>query len=342
MYYSGIDLHKKTCFITTIDERGAIVKQDGLPNDEALILHYFFSLGTSHKAVVECTANWYWISDLLTDHGIELVLGHAKYLKAISYAKVKTDKVDSFTLAKLLRMELIPLAHQIDRENRGLRDLMRARLRLVSKRVSCINSIHRILEKFNLSVPEETSLGSLVMLDRLSELPLSADYQLQVRCLRDQISLFEGQIKGLEKSLQPVLVPNPDIQRLLGIPGIGKISAFTIYLEIDGIERFEEEKKFFSYCRLVPGADNSSGRHKHKSGSKDGNRYLKIAFMDATVKAIRFYQPIGQFYRGKARRKHPAIARTLVAKELAKIVYYVLKEKAQFRSFKGVLISKKR
>jgi hypothetical protein len=33
---------------------------------------------------------------------VDLKLAHAKYLKAISYAKVKTDKVDSETLAQLL------------------------------------------------------------------------------------------------------------------------------------------------------------------------------------------------------------------------------------------------
>ena len=36
----------------------------------------------------------------------------AKYVKAIAYAKVKTDKVDSHTLAQLLRMNFIPVSVQ--------------------------------------------------------------------------------------------------------------------------------------------------------------------------------------------------------------------------------------
>ncbi len=63
----------------------------------------------------------------------------------------------------------------------------------------------------------------------------------------------------LERALHPHLIPNDDIQRLLWIPGIGKINAFTIYTEIDGITRFPSAKQFLSYCRLVPGADNSAG-----------------------------------------------------------------------------------
>jgi transposase len=128
MYYSGIDLHKDMCVITTLDESGTIIKQSKVPNNDHAILNYFFSLGRDHKAVVESTSNWYWLSDLLKNHGIEVVLAHAKYLKAISYAKVKTDRIDSETLAQLLRMNLIPPAHQISSDKRGMRDMMRARL----------------------------------------------------------------------------------------------------------------------------------------------------------------------------------------------------------------------
>ena len=64
---------------------------------------------------------WYWLRDLLVSKGIDLRLGHAKYLKAISYAKVKTDAVDAATLAQLLRVPLIPEAHMISDANREVR-----------------------------------------------------------------------------------------------------------------------------------------------------------------------------------------------------------------------------
>ena len=141
MFYSGIDLHRDNCFLTTVDSNGTLVKQERLPNVPESILAYFHSLDGPHIAVVECTAGWYWLNDLLEANGIELILAHAKYLKAISYAKVKTDKVDSLTLATLLRLDSIPRAHKIKRGLRDLRDLMRQRLHLVHKRTSCCVSI---------------------------------------------------------------------------------------------------------------------------------------------------------------------------------------------------------
>ncbi len=83
MYYSGIDLHKDMCFITTIDESGYdCSKQSKVPNDDHAILNYFFSLGKDHRAVVESTSNWYWLSDLLKDHGIESYSGPCQIFKS--------------------------------------------------------------------------------------------------------------------------------------------------------------------------------------------------------------------------------------------------------------------
>lgn len=131
MLYSGIDLHKRFSFITTVDEQGKVLSQGKIRNDQLAILKYFGSFNQPHKAVVECTGNWYWIADLLNDHGFPCIVAHAKYLKAISYAKVKTDKVDSLTLAQLLRMDYIPASYQVPSHLRPLRDLMRQQLRFV-------------------------------------------------------------------------------------------------------------------------------------------------------------------------------------------------------------------
>lgn len=107
-------------------------------------------------------------------------------------------------------------------EQRGPRDLMRTRLRLVEKCVSAQNSIDRLLEKFN--VPSVAALADLS--------------QLQAACHQAQIQLLDEQITSLERALHPPLIPNADVQRLLWIPGLGTVTAFTVYTEIDGIARF--------------------------------------------------------------------------------------------------------
>jgi transposase len=198
---------------------------------------------------------------------------------------------------------------------------MRIRLRLVQQRSDTLRRLKSIQAKFNGSVPDP--------------------YRFQRTVLEHTRDTFSGQILALEKSLHPVLIPNDDVQRLLDVPGIGKLTAFTVYLEIDGIERFLSDKHFVSYCRLVPAADNSN-RTVHHHSSKDGNKYLKIAFSDAAVHAIQYYPEYKRFFQKRANRSGEAIARACVAKELAKIVYYVLKNKTEYKGLKGQPISRQK
>ena len=78
------------------------------------------------------------------------------------------------------------------------------------------------------------------------------------------------------------------------------------------------------------GARNSAGHSRHRSGSKAGNRYLKLAFSHAAIRAIQYYPEIRTFFKTKARKKPIRIARTLVALELARIVYEVLTKQEAF------------
>jgi transposase len=262
---------------------------------------------------------WYWLNDLLTSINIPMVLAHAKYVKAIAYAKVKTDKVDSHTLAQLLRMDYIPVAHKISNEKRTLRDALRARLKIVQRHTSITNSMQILLAKYNYDSPTE-----------LTGVP-----EFQYQQLSEVEELLNEQMLDLEKQLYPFLIPNDDIQRLLWIPGIGKMNAFTILLEVDYINRFPDVKNFFSYCRLVPSARNSGGKSKQRS-SKDGNKYLKVAFSDAAIHAVQYYPVIRKYHNSLLRKKNKNIAKTIIAKEIAEIVYHVLKNKSNFNNtFRG-------
>jgi len=324
MLHSGIDLHKRDLTVTTVDAAGQPVKTARLRTTRAAVAGYFAELGPDQRAVVESTSTWYWLADLLRAEGVALTLGHSKYIKAISYAKVKTDAVDAATLAQLLRSDLIPEAHMVSPELREPRDLLRQRLVLVAKRTRCKNAVAGLLAQYNAEAP--------------AALPPLPRFQCELHA--EQRALLTAQVKRLEQLLQPTLVPDADVQRLLWIPGVGRIGAFTLHLEIDGIARFGDVRAFFSYCRLVPGAKNSGGRTRHKR-TKDGNRYLKLAFSHAAVRAIQYYPEIRAWYAAKCRAKGPMIARALVAKEIARIVYHVLHKHEPFNgTFKGTVLSR--
>ncbi|MGQ0642452.1 MAG: transposase [Gemmatimonadaceae bacterium] len=120
----------------------------------------------------------------------------------------------------------------------------------------------------------------------LPELP-----RFQAAMHTEQGTQLSAQIRRLEHMLRDRVLSTPNAQRLVWVPGIGKLVAYTLLLEIDDIHRLPSVRYFHSYCRLVPGAQDSGGRTRHKS-SRDGNRYLKIALHHAAVRAAQYFPEI--------------------------------------------------
>lgn len=341
MLYSGVDLHRRLVVICTVDESGIVRARKSMKTRPELITDYFRQWPDEHRAAVECTTGWYWFCDLLRSLGVSVILAHAKYLKAISYAKVKTDAVDALTLAQLLRMGYIPEAHQLPPEYRAMRDLLRQRMVMEHKRTNIIQRVHSILAQFNITTlpvsPYQTGFA-----DFLAECAIPKEYQMTLSMYHQQcVQATEHRIQ-LEKYFKAKLRPTPAVQLLMSIPGIGDITGAIVAMETGDIHRFADAKHYCSYCRLVPGARDSGGKQSHRSGSKDGNQYLKYAFTEAAIKAMMFYPEIKHFATRLERRSTKAIARTVVAKELAKISHYVLARQQEFKTFKGIKIDKLR
>jgi hypothetical protein len=72
----------------------------------------------------ECMHCWYWVSDFKVNCevredtlgccenlGVDFILGHALYMKAIHGGKAKNDRIDSYKIAKLIRGGNFPLAY---------------------------------------------------------------------------------------------------------------------------------------------------------------------------------------------------------------------------------------
>ena len=72
MLYSGIDLHKRSLVIHTLDADGPTTREAQLTSDRAAVVAYFATLNGAHRAVVECVQSWYWLRDLLAPSGVDL------------------------------------------------------------------------------------------------------------------------------------------------------------------------------------------------------------------------------------------------------------------------------
>ena len=95
--------------------------------------------------VVESTFNWYWLVDLLVENGFKVHLANPAGIQKYKGLKYSDDKFDSFWLAHMLRLGILPEGYIYPRTQRPVRDLLRKRMHLVNLRSSLITSLQSIM-----------------------------------------------------------------------------------------------------------------------------------------------------------------------------------------------------
>ena len=330
MYYTGIDLHKKTSYITTIDENGKIVSKGNFKNIESEILGHFESLTEDTQIVIESMASWYWLYDLLTNHGLSVVISNPKKTKAIASAKIKNDKVDSHMLAQLLRADLISTVHVSSLETRELKELLRHRTRLVRDATRMKNRIHMLLMKNNQSVPV-TDLFGTKGLENLRDVELPYYHQEQLRVYLSLYEELKARIDPLTKTIYRMAKENPTAQLLMTIPGIGKLIAMYIIAEVEDISRFPSYRNLSSYAGIVPSIDASGGKEKRGRMTKQGSPYLRTALIEAAhiIPSMR-KSKLNLFFRRRIVRAGYQKAIVATAHKILQYVYFVWKNQEPY------------
>lgn len=331
MYYTGIDLHKKTSYITTVDDKGNIVNKANLHNVEERILDYFINLKTETKIVIESMGSWYWLYDLLTGNGFDVVISNPAKTKAISSAKIKNDKVDSRMLAHLLRSELIPTVYVSHLETRKLKELLRQRDRLVRDRTRMKNRVQSVLRKNNNQFSFSDLFGTNG-LKYLQQLSLPDYYRKEVDIYLTLYEKLQDQIKPLTKAVTQMAKDNPIARLLMTIPGIGPIVAMVIVAEIEDISRFPSYRNLASYSGLVPSLNASGDKEKTGRITKQGSPYLRTALVEAAHAIPRIKKSkLNLFFRRRIVKSGYRKAIVATAHKILQIVYFVMKNQTPYR-----------
>ena len=330
MYYTGIDLHKKTSFLTTIDQDGRIVKRTNLPNDESQILDFFADLSDRSKVVIESTSNWYWLYDLLKDNGFDVVISNPVKTKAIASAKIKNDKLDSHMLAQLLRADLLATVYASSKEIRQLKELLRHRSKLVRDTVRMKNRIHNILAKNNLKVPVSDLFGHSG-LQFLSQAQLPAYHRRQVQTYLALYQSLKAQVSLLTQEVHLQAKNNAMAKLLMTIPGVGPITAMFMVAEIEDISRFASYRHLASYAGLVPCLDASADKQRIGHITKQGSAYLRTALVEAAQASARTNSRLNIYFRRRIVRSGYRKAIVATAHKIIKYAYFILRDQQPYR-----------
>jgi transposase len=331
----GIDLHARQMYVCLMDQQGNKLVHTNIRNND---FDYFLKLIAPYRhdltVCCECMFGWYWLADACQAAGLQFVLAHALYLKAIHGGKNKNDRIDSEKLAHLLRTNLVPPAYVYPAALRPLRALWRQRLCYVWRRAELLARIASHQLAHNRSPIKNTRRTRDPWAEQLLAQEPDPLRQLALQNDLTLIAHYDTQIRALEEKLHGLTQTQcaPQYALLQSVPGIGEHLGRTILYEIGDIERFPTVKDFLSYCRLVKGTVASAGKIKGLRGAKLGNPYLRWAFGEAAVIAKRDHATIGPLAQRLEARMggNKFKANTVLAIKLARAAYFMLKNKTVF------------
>ena len=317
--YGAIDLHSTNNVTVVIDEQDRVVYQKRLPNDLALILKELSVYQSELQGiVVESTYNWYWLVDGLMEQGYRVHLANTAAIQQYEGLKYTDDHSDARWLAHLLRLGVLPEGYIYPRADRPVRDLLRKRSQMVRQRTTNLLSIQNLLTRNTGSSLNAKRVKGLDV-QQVDELLTNPDLALAVKANLSVMLSADEQVELLEQSVTQRVKLRPQFCFLKTVPGIGEILALTIMLETGDIGRFPSVGNYASYCRCVGSQKISNGKKKGQGNTKNGNKYLAWAFVEAAHFAVRFNSKIKSFDQRKKAKTKGVVAIKAVAHKLCSV-----------------------
>src|SRR5215831_397491 len=330
-FYAGVDLHARALFLVILDGDGQVRFARNLPANPDAFLRALAHFREGLLVACECMHCWYWLADTCRAQHIAFVLGHAYSMKAVHGYKTKCDRKDAEAIARLLKGGNFPPAYAYPKERRGLRDLLRCRLRLVRQRAELYGHVHTARRQANLppisgDVKYKSKRAGCTadIADPFVRRRVETHLSL-IEPLDTAIRRLEAEIEDAARGIFPV-----ELAVLQSTPGVGQVLSLTILLEMDTVDRFDTRQQFCSYARLCGAVQESDNKRVGHGNAKAGNAWLKWAFSEAAVLSAQKDERIGALLSRLASKLGKAKALSALAHKLGRAFYRMLHTKEVF------------
>jgi len=318
----GLDVHKNSVYATVMSYGGEIVEKRKLSNDDVVS---YLDRYPIDKVAMESSTSIVPIYRALRTKGYTILVSHPKKIRLIAESRIKTDRVDSWALTELARLDALPLSYVPPDNIAALREKVRRRAYLVRMRSKLKVKIRAQLTINGIQPPPEHGLFTSKGVEWLHSLQLDP-----IESYLPIIQSLDVQIRKLSKELQALAPEDNDVKLLMTIPGVGYYSALLVKSEIGDISRFSDGEKLCSYAGLVPSVSSSGTHTRHGSITKEGSRWLRWIMVECVHTHIKYDTSITRSYHAIAERKGKPVAKVAAARRLLMCCDSVLRNRRPY------------
>jgi transposase len=245
----------------------------------------------------------------------QAVVANAYQVKLIAAARVKTDKHDAWSLARLLVADLIPEVWVPPVHVRELRALISHRRRLIQIRTRARNRLHCLTHRHN---PPKGSLFAPKHRDWWLSQDLSPTESLRLRQDLETLEHVDAQLEVVDDELNWLTTVEPWARfypHLVQSPGLGSVVTMTTLAAIADIARFPSAKHLVGYAGLGASIHDSGKTHRTGRITKQGRRDLRWVLVQAAWVAVNTHPYWKAQYERLCRRKPKSKAIVAIARK---------------------------
>jgi transposase len=325
----GLDVHRSFAQIAIL-ESGVVKDHGRFAMDRSAVLAFANALSKDDEVVLEATGNTAAIVRLLTPFVRRVAIANPLQVRAIAWAKVKTDKIDAAVLARLHAAGFLPEVwmptEQVELQRRSIAE----RAQLVSQMTRLKNRVQSVLHA-NL-IPRETgNLFSKKGRMRLEQLAIPADQKRLVARHLAELDRLGAELAVVDKDLAQRALDDPDVKRLMTIGGVNSIVAASVLAAVGDIKRFSSPEKLVSYLGLNPSV-HQSGDHPafHGHITRQGRGHARAMLVEAAWSLAPAPGPLRAFFQRISAKRGKQVAAVATARKLAVLVWHLLTKKEDY------------
>jgi len=331
-FFVGIDTHLKNWKVTVRFNSIELktFSMNPAPSELVKYLKKNYPGGIYH-IVYEAGFCGFWAFRDFREIGIDCIIVNPADVPTSNKEKVnKNDPIDSRKLARELENGSLKAIYIPDIFHEELRQLMRLRYRIIQNQTRTKNRIKALLHTKGIHIPIHftgNSRWSASFIKWLQNINLNTqagqfslnNLILQLQQLREHNRnlLKELRVQASNKNIAPV------INALLSVPGVGFITAMTLYTEIIDIKRFSNQNRLAAFVGLVPSIRSSDDNIYNNGISFRKNKFLRPIMIEAAWTAVKSDPAMTLRYRELTNRMKPKLAIIKIAKKLLKRIRHV-------------------
>jgi transposase len=337
----ALDVHQGFCEVA-VREDSKTRSAGRVATGRAELELFAGSLCRGDEVVMEATGPAMEIARIIRPHVARVVVVNAQEVRAISHARVKSDRFDARTLAELLGAGMLEPVWVPDVEISALRRRIARRAALIRQRVRAKNEVHATLARALLGSSPVSDLFGVKGRVWLSGQNLVPEERETVEGALRQIDFLDGEIAAIDRKLAEWALSSTDAKRLMTIPGVGASTAVTLMAAIGDISRFPSPRELVAYLGLDPKVRQSGDEPaRHGRISKRGNAHARSVLVEASWVALRQPGPLRAFGERIRARKGAQVAAVAMARKLACLCWQLLSKGEDYAYARPSLVRSK-